>query len=136
MTEGQFLHKKFSVMWLKAVCFFIWEICNVIRRIWYERKSSYKGCLLQYSCFEYVFGLMIGSDLIQVYVMSDIIEIFLIHICVCLICLAFSLHSFGEIIDYVCCYLSFCLEWIIHPAFTADDGYLISVCTESCPLVS
>ena len=55
-------------MWLKAVCFFIWEICNVIRRIWYERKSSYKGCLLQYSCFEYVFGLMIDWDLMQVYV--------------------------------------------------------------------
>ena len=55
-------------MWLKAVYFFIWEICNVIGRIWNKRKSSYKGCSLQYSCFEYVFGLMIDWDLMQVYV--------------------------------------------------------------------
>lgn len=40
MTGGQFLHKKFSVMWLKAVCFFIWEICNVIGGFGIKGKAA------------------------------------------------------------------------------------------------
>lgn len=54
---------------VKGYCFLFFEgICNVIRRIWDKRKSSYNGCSIQYSCFEYVFGLMIDWDLMQVYV--------------------------------------------------------------------